>query len=220
MNTIDNTQTQEYKKIVSVMEQIGSWGMYHRSAGYCVSMSHIVSSRLRQVGIESRLMECSLMVTTKDPMNVTLIGHDGYYPIDFDPKKQTQNHVVCVTETSTPYIIDASIFSIDADIEYVIVPTTNLLPDGSIEIEYSNSVWTYKEKVNVELPKLYERSIIHRIETDKKVNKDIKTIRSVIILLIVISTINFTRGIFDFYQKYVNKTNNFGPTQSLIQKNQ
>lgn len=216
----DYTQTSEYKKIVSVLEQIGSWGMYERSAGYCVSMSHIITTRLRQVGIESRLMECSLIVATKNPPDVTLIGHDGYYPIDFDPKKQTQNHVVCVTDTSIPYIIDASIFGIDPKLNYVIVPANDPLPDGSFELETVNSVWTYKEKINVELPKLFERSIIHRIETDKKFNKDIGIIRSVLVLLIAISTVNFTRGIFDFYQKYVNKTNNFGPSPSLIQKNQ
>lgn len=220
MGLIDHpaTKTDYYAKVVETLNEVSRWGLLERSQGYCISISDIIVNRLRQKGIKAKLLECSLMITLKDPLSIFLVGYDGIIPEDFDPKEQTQNHVVCITDTEIPLLIDASISHVDPDISYVILPTDIKNSDHIIEYDYGTSIWSYKEKINTELPKLFQRSVIDRIKTDNKTRTDINLIKTGMILVSLVTTLNFGRGIFDFYQKYVNDTNNFGPERSLFEK--
>jgi hypothetical protein len=217
MKNIPATQTEYYKKIKSLVDGLHRAGMLENGSGYCLSMSDIIHKLLHKEGIKSRLVECSLMVTLKNPPSLYLMGYPGFNANNFDGDKMLQTHIICVTETEVPILIDLSISHIDKNIPFICAPITKKEEHTNIaEYDFETSTWTYQEKVDTELPKLHQRSILDRIERDNRVAKQIDFIRSFLFVFFTISLINSIRGGYDFYQKYVNQNNDWGPTKSLV----
>jgi len=207
-------ETEYFKIIRGLVEGLHKSGMLEAGSGYCLSMSDIVLKLLHKEGIKSRLIECNLMVTLKDPPGMYLMGYPGFSGNNYDSEKMMQTHIVCVTETEIPILIDLSISHIDKKIDYICAPILNNFDHTNLaEYDFETSTWTYTEKrdTDIELPKLHQKSILDRIRTDQKVDKEINFIKTLLIILFCVSSTNFIRGSYDFYQKYVNKTNGFGP---------
>jgi hypothetical protein len=214
------TQTEYYKKVKSLVDGLHSVGMLENGSGYCLSMSDIIHKLLHKEGIKSRLVECSLMVTLKNPPSLYLMGYPGFNGNHFDSDKMLQTHIVCVTETEVPILIDLSISHIDKNIPFICAPITKKEEHTNIaEYDFETSTWTYQEKVDTELPKLHQRSILDRIEQDNKVTRQIHFIKSFMFVLLTLSSLNFIRGSYDFYQTYINKTNDWGPNKTLVTPN-
>jgi hypothetical protein len=214
------TQTEYYKKVKSVVDGLNSAGMLENGSGYCLSMSDIVHKLLHKEGIKSRLVECSLMVTLKSPPGLYLMGYPGFNGENFDSEKMLKTHIICVTETEVPILIDLSISHIDKNIPFICVPIIKKESHTNIaEYDFETSTWTYQEKVDTELPKLHQRSILDRIEQDNKVTNQINSIKSLILLLFTLTSLNFVRGTYDFYQKYVNQNNDWGPNKTSVTPN-
>jgi hypothetical protein len=211
-------ETDYYIKIQGVINEINNMGLLDRGVGYCLSMSDILLKLLYKNGIDAELVECSLMVILKDPPGMHLVGYTGFGNVG-NYVDEMENHVVCVTKTPIPILIDASLKHVDANVPYVCIPVTGKESHTSIaEWDFGTSVWTYEKKANSELPMLHQKSILDRIRKDKKVDTDIKLMQKVVISIAIISTLNLIRGSYDFYQKYVNQTNDFGPTRQLIKE--
>ena len=211
-------ETDYYKKIEKIISDLDKWGILYRAPGYCLSMSDIILNKLKMDGISAELLECSLMVVYKDPPGIHLIGYDGIYPADYDPKNNIQNHIVCLVNTPIPLIVDLSTSHLDENVPYVIIPA---LKDnsGQITYDFGSSIWTYQEKSNCELPGLYQKSIIDRIDTDNKIESNINLIKKVLLIIITITFINSIRGFYDFYSKYIVKDNNWGPQPTELNRN-
>jgi hypothetical protein len=213
-------QTDYYQKVKSLVDGLHSAGMLENGSGYCLSMSDIIHKLLHKEGIKSKLVECSLMVTLKNPPSLYLMGYPGFNANKFDSEKMLQTHIICVTETETPILIDLSISHIDKSIPFICAPIIKREVHTNIaEYDFETSTWTYQEKVDTELPKLHQRSILDRIEQDNKVTKQINFIKTFMLVILGISTLNLLRGSYDFYQKYINQNNDWGPNKSLIQPN-
>lgn len=216
------TQTEYFKTIKGVVDNLYNSGMIDSGSGYCLSMSDIILKLLHKEGIKSRLVECSLMVTLKSPPGLYLMGYPGFNPNRFDDNKMMQTHIVCVTETEIPILIDLSVSHIDKSISYICAPILkNFEHTNLAEYDFETSTWTYtqKEDTELELPKLHQKSILDRIKTDQSVSKEISFIKTLLIILFCVSSTNFIRGSYDFYQKYINKTNGFGPHKVEIIQN-
>jgi hypothetical protein len=213
-------QTEYYQKVKSFVDGLHSAGMLENGSGYCLSMSDIIHKLLHKEGIKSKLVECSLMVTLKNPPSLYLMGYPGFNSNNFDGEKMLQTHIICVTETETPILIDLSISHIDKNIPYICAPIIKREVHTNIaEYDFETSTWTYQEKVDTELPKLHQRSILDRIEQDNKVTRQINFIKTFMLVILGISTLNLIRGSYDFYEKYINQNNYWGPSKSLIRPN-
>jgi hypothetical protein len=208
----------ELKIIQDTIQEIISHDLVNRGSGFCLSMSDICYNLLRRKGIESELIECTLMVILKDPPNIHLIGYNGFLDLSNLPNKM-ENHVVCITKTKVPYLIDLSLSQIDPNVPYVCIPIVNS-NDSMVEHDYGNSVWIYKKKIDSELPKLHQRSIIERIQKDHELTSKLNLVQTLLILFGLLTTLNFIRGSFDFYQKYVVPDNNYGPNKIIIQSDE
>lgn len=205
----------EYQQIIGTIRDLYINGVIQRSSGYCLSSSDMVYKILSANGIKSRIVECSLVIKTHNPPTLNIVGEDNLFEIT--SSNIMNSHVVVITETEVPMIIDLSIGHL---YEYTNVPfiLDELVEDTErksvYKITYPNSTWVYQEKSNSKVPEIYQSSILNRIKTDKKIFKDIDYIKKIIYFIIIISSLNFFRGSYDFYQKYVNKSNGFGPVQT------
>lgn len=216
------TQTEYFKTIKGVVDNLYNSGMIDSGSGYCLSMSDIVLKLLHKEGIKSKLIECSLMVTLKNPPGLYLMGYAGFNPNTYDENKMLQTHIVCVTETQVPILIDLSVSHIDKKIPYICAPILkNFEHTNLTEYDFETSTWTYtqKEDTELELPKLHQKSILDRIRTDQNVSKEINFIKTLLIVLFCVSSTNFIRGSYDFYQTYINKHNDWGPNKTIIDRN-
>lgn len=213
------TETDYFKTIKMVVDNIHNTGMVEAGSGYCLSMSDIVLKLLHKEGIKSRLVECNLMVTLKNPPGLFLIGYPGFNQNNYDSEKMMQTHIICITETEVPILIDTSISHIDKNVPYICAPILRNYEHANIsEYEFETSTWTYTEKkeTEIELPKLHQKSIIDRIKKDTEIQTQINFIRNFMIILFAISGLNLIRGAYDFYQTFVNPNSGWGPQKVQI----
>lgn len=211
-------ETDYFKTIKGVVDNLYNSGMVESGSGYCLSMSDIVLKLLHKEGIKSKLVECSLMVALKNPPGLYLMGYPGFNPNNYDNNKMLQTHVVCVAETEIPILIDLSVSHIDKQIPYICEPILKNFDHTNLsEYDFETSTWTYteKESTEIELPKLHQKSILDRIQTDQKVSKEINFVKTLLVFLFSISSLNFIRGGYDFYQTYINFNNDWGPSYKI-----
>ncbi len=202
-------KTNDYKKVAGLIYKLIEGGVTFVGKGYCISMSDIVYTVLKQNGIPCKIVECHLTITNKTTDQIYNMGFDG---LKDDPNK-ADTHVVVVTETETPMIIDVSIAHLlPNNIQGVI---DSLVDDDHgifANVVCPLAALTYQAKKAYSIPMLHQRSIIDRIKTDVDIFKSLRYLKIMIIGAIVISTLNACRGFYDFYLVYVNTENNWGPT--------
>lgn len=131
------------------------------------------------------------------------------------------SHVVCVTtNTDIPILIDLSIGHLIPGIPFICERLNDDSAGKLANYTILNSVWNYsqKESYSLRLPRIHQQSILERIHLDKKIESNFKTINKIMVIIAFITSINFIRGGADYYQKYINKTNGFGPVQKTLVK--
>jgi hypothetical protein len=203
-------ETDYYLKCKEVINDLNAQGLLDRGVGYCVSMSDIVMKLLHKKGIECELVECSVMIMVKDPPLMGLIGYEGLSHIE-DFVHNMESHVVCVTKTPIPLLIDASLKNFDPNVPCICIPITESKSSNLAEYDFGTSAWTYQKKSDSKLPWLHQQSVLHRIVTDYKTEKELKFLKLFLIAISIVTSLNFIRGSFDFHQKYFVIDNNFGP---------
>ena len=135
-------ETEYYKKVNQVVDNLYASGLISNGSGYCLSMSDIVYKLLYKEGIKSKLVECSLMITLKNPPGLFLMGYTGFHEIDYDPENKMENHIVCITETEVPILIDTSISNIDRKIKYICEPIESKCESANMcEFDFETSSW-------------------------------------------------------------------------------
>jgi hypothetical protein len=207
-------ETDYYKKIREVINDLNDKGLLDRGVGYCVSMSDIVMKLLRKKGIECEMVECCVMVLVKNPPVMQLVGYEGLSHVS-NFSTEMESHIVCVTKTPIPMLIDASLKNVDPNVPCVCIPIVKDNSNNIAEHDFVTSVWTYSKKDSVNLPWLHQKSILERIKTDEKFSTDITFLKKFIVVIIVLTSMNFLRGSFDFYQKYFVPNNNWGPQRVI-----
>jgi hypothetical protein len=200
-----------YKTISSVLMQMIRSGVVNMGAGYCISMSDMLRTALQHRGVKSRLVECQLTVTyrSQDPPDVRFIGFD-----DIVNPGEIDTHVVVITETDPPFLIDASI-------PHRLPPNTYAVVEPVIAGNHSREILdetytdhgitvSYRQKPRPHVSIHHQESILERIETDRRIFKNLGWLKTLIIVALTISTLNALRGAYDFYQVYVSE-NYWGP---------
>jgi hypothetical protein len=204
----------DYKKITAVISKMIKNGVVTLGRGNCLSMSDIVQTALLHYGISSRLVECELALTYLhvEPPEISFVGYSNIHnPGEID------THVVLITNTSTPMLIDASISHRLPESHPVIIDSVSSFELSSskfAELVFENKKIkaTYKEKQTYHIPSLHQSSIIDRIITDKKIFDTLSLLKILIVIALILSLSNFIRGSYDFYQVYFNNENMRGPS--------
>jgi hypothetical protein len=200
--------TKDYLAIVEVIERMDRTNVLWLGRGQCISMSDILCAALFQVGIKAKMVECQAVITNHNvvPSESVTIGYDGS-----NQPGQIDTHVVCVTQTEIPMIIDASIsFLLPSDKKILV----DKIIDADNRVFYNTKCdgfdLTYQQKTTNKIGFEHQRSIIDRIETDNRIFKNMNWLKTLIIISLSISTVNALRGAYDFYNVYFTK-NSWGP---------
>lgn len=190
--------TEDYKKIASVIEKMKVSGSLWMGRGQCISMSEMIRMALTGIGIKSRLLECQLTIINNN-LSPTIIDHIGFE--DVKNPGEIDTHVVVVTETVPPILIDGSVSHRLPDEFSVVVDTVEKLDNNIIcRSTMNNITMIYQQKKSQKLTWEIQNSIVDRIETDRKIFTNLKYLKTFIIVALIISTLNAIRGFYDFYQ--------------------
>lgn len=114
--------------------------------------------------------------------------------------------MVCVTETTPAYLIDLSLGA------NLVVPTT--VKESGVISDCENKQGQrliYRQKPDPLYPPVLNQNIIARMRSDLELRNTVKTIKWILIAAITVSTLNFVRGAYDYYQVYIDETNHWGP---------
>jgi hypothetical protein len=203
----------ELNKIKEIIKDLWDDGLIQRGSGHCVAMSDIIHKLLLHHGMESYLQECSLMIYKTNVDDLILVGY-SLAEVN-DSVNQVKTHVVCITKTEKPILIDLSVYNFVDGVPYICEYLDTDSPVSKFNFPNGKFIYT-KKYTNYQLPQLHERSITNRIQTDNKIFNNFKKINIALIIIFIVTTTNFLRGSFDFYQKYFVKDNGFGPTTKLF----
>jgi hypothetical protein len=132
----------------------------------------------------------------KDPPSMFLIGQNKVFTEGNINSDQTKidTHVVLITKTKIPMLIDTSIGHVSTCVPYICGPLNG--KDHTLaEYKIDESEWVYLKKPVEVLPNLHQKSLLERIRTDFEVANTLKLMKYIVIALICMSLINFTLNI-------------------------
>lgn len=170
--------SEDYKKVRGICERLLESGLGAMGEGYCISVSDIIFNMLQQNGIKCHLVEVTLSAV--DAKGSTYMV--GFQTGGLDGKPdvtKVSTHVVVVTDTEIPMIIDMSIaHRLPDNYQCIIDKAFNQGDKVICNIEFQKWHYIYQEKKDgVNLPQLHQMSILDRIATDKKVFNEMKSLK-------------------------------------------
>jgi hypothetical protein len=189
----------EYRKIFEIVTTLINSNATLMGQGFCFSMSDVVYTMLLQAGIKSRIIECQVNIQDKVSKSTTAIGFNmgGVNPDHYD------THVIVLTETEIPLLIDLSISHRLPDPYQAVVEPADVYENRVICHIVNNVVdLVYQEKEKFTIPFLHQTSILNRIETDRKIFKDIEVLKRlnyISIFLSLFAAINVLLKIFEVW---------------------
>lgn len=191
--------TKEYKIISETIQFLWNEGIIQRANGSCIGISDMLQTLLKTKGIDSNLIECKLSLLSKNPVSLTLIGHLNNSKGNIVNKEYVHTHIVVVTKTETPFLIDLSIMGLHSEVNYIFRPCENQTEHILLKLDLEESVWTYEEVNLSKLPKLHQKSLVERITTDLEIYKNFKLLNILFYIAITFGAINFGLNIYTIY---------------------
>lgn len=170
-------QTQDYKNVNEVISRLVSTGLARMGEGYCISVSDILYNILSQSKIKCHLVEVQLSIVNQITEETYMIGYETTY--QQNTHKKVSTHVVVVTDTEIPMLIDMSIaHRLPGEYQVVIAKAGNIGNKVLTTFEYENTGFIYQEKKDgVGIPAMHQTSILDRIATDQKIFDSIKQLK-------------------------------------------
>lgn len=181
----------ELQKITQALDRLcQSEDVVHRLQGNCIGASDIVQNLLSFYGIESRIVECQLFAI-KENKDIKEFCFVGFNAIGLNPAN-VDTHVVVVTLTEEPLLIDASIGHLLHDnLKIVIKKLDPEINDIISKFVIDDISLTYTNKKNIKLPALHQKSLIDRLNDERTFKEKVSFISKTVIFLGAFSLINF-----------------------------
>ena len=195
-----NTEEQ-HKTIQRVIAYLQQNGIFDRLSQNCIAATEIISSMRLHEGIVSKTVECCLTVrnNTTTPASYTLIGYDG-----IAQQSQIDVHLVLVTETETPLLIDASIqYALPEDTHYIIAPISKDNTEVLAEFSKDGFELRYTEKRSPKIPALHQKSILQKIKNDEIVKEKLKLLQTGVFVIGGFALVNFTLNMIAIVLKII-----------------
>ena len=186
------TNTVEYKRIVSILQELDKHGIVEKFNGNCHYACEVIQDILHAHDINSKIVECQVVISnSKKPLEpFKLLGYDNLK----DNRKSTiDTHTVLVVQTDVPMIIDASIGYLLGNAKTVILdPMDNKDPEIFCTSQHNDYSIVYRVKKNIKLPSVHNKNILERIIEETKMQKEFGLIRKLATIAIVFGLVNFT----------------------------
>lgn len=179
--------TNDYDQVVDVVTELVESGITRMGEGYCVSVSDIVFNLLSQRGIKCHLAEVQLSAYDEASGTRHMIGFET--TLTQNTLARVNTHVVVITDTEIPMLIDASIaHKLPGYKQVVIDRVSNAGNKVVLETKYETWSYIYQEKLTgIRMPQLHQISIIDRIATDRKIFGNLKSLQRLNLIGIVLS---------------------------------
>jgi hypothetical protein len=186
-------KTDEYKKVDKVVSNLIVTGMLERFRNNCIGASDIIQNYLSDVGIDSRVIECTLSIIShsQDGEIFYFLGYDGIIK-----SGEIDTHVVVVTDTKVPMLIDMSISHIlPSDSKFVFQPL-NGVDNVLSSYNFNDTSLTYRNKQHVKFPALHQKTLLQKINEERKQKETFSFLKIMIGVAIAISILNFSLNMF------------------------
>lgn len=170
ITTDDNLKkTKEYEQVCNIMHRLIESGITKMGEGYCISVSDIIFNLLNQHGIKCHLAEVKLSILDKETTFTEMIGHETAFTQNSHERIAT--HVVIITDTEIPMLIDGSIaHKLPKGMQVIIEKVDNFGSKVMSNFEFGGRGFLYQEKIDgIGIPQLHQISILDRIGTDKRI---------------------------------------------------
>lgn len=190
ITSVETTEIPAYNKVLQVVDKMLLLPISSRGHGQSLSMCEMLSSLLAQSGINSTLVETQVAVHDVSGDRVAFIG----YSTRTDTlQSDTDTHVVLVTETTPPILVDMGIANkLPGNARAVVEPVTTEKGDQvRVVINHPTCSITYDQREGFNLPILHQRSVLGRIQTDNKIFSQIDTLKRLNYIGIVLSLFAF-----------------------------
>jgi hypothetical protein len=183
----DLKKTKDYQTVHECISKLVATGVTKMGEGYCISVSDIIFNLLTQWGIKCHLEEVKLSIMDQSTGYSDMVGFDTTFTKNSHLKVST--HVVVVTDTEIPMLIDGSIaHKLPNSQQCIIQPIKNLGSKMMCNFEYKGFGFLYQEKADgFGIPQLHQISILDRMGTDKRIFDTMKQLRILNIIGILLS---------------------------------
>jgi len=180
----------ELDKICKAIDKIADSEILERLKGNCISGSDMLQNLLHYYGIESKIVECQIFVSRENSKIPFLFV--GFNNLTTPSPNLVDTHVVVVTETSTPVLIDASLAHILPRQNQIVVKGLNCTDDEKFcEFKHEDTTVTYFHKKNLKLPSIHQKNLLQRIKSEEETNKRLTFLQKAVIGLGLFSLTNF-----------------------------
>lgn len=179
----------EFTKIVEVVNSLYDSGVCSNFSHNCIAACDILQAALYTSGIESKIVEVQLNIFRSDKDGNNDYLYIGYDSVQFP--NQIDTHVVIITQTSTPYLIDLSLGHILPNDKNRIIHKCISNEKCICSLDINNLKLNYFIKPFIKLPQLHQKNIIDRIAEDKKTKQSLENLKFFAYYAMCISIINF-----------------------------
>lgn len=192
----------DYQTCLTAVEMLRISGMVQHAAGNCIAMSELFQHTLREVGISSRLLECKLVMAITNNGTGKELRYLGFNGID-NTAGFVDTHVVLITETKIPMLIDLSIaHMLLGERIWVMERVLSTDPDVISKITFNDSTLTYSTKKAPRLLGLHQTTLLERITQELQIKKSIAFLKRAVMVITTLAIINFTLNISILTLKY------------------
>ena len=194
----------ELDHVHKIVDDLRAINILPRLSGHCIAAADIVQNMLDDQGIPAKLVECKLSIFTKDGSgNETLyfVGYDGLT----DPNPSlVDTHVVAVTVSDRPILIDLSIGELlPKGVSYVADYINSTDPDVIARFEFGDMIVTYRPKSKTRYPQLHQKTLLARIKEEVQVKHTLSVMKWLIVAGFLLGAVNLFLNIFNISLKFI-----------------
>lgn len=180
------------KTIAEVVQSLHRRGMLERFHGECLACADILQQTLAQKGLASRIVETQLSIISANPRHQMQWRFVGFNNPNYGAQG-IDTHVVVITETPIPILIDLSISGwLEGDRPWVIEPVGNADNDPLVLARYTveSATLTYHPKQDPRLMGLHQQTLLDRMKSHVQVQNRIRSLGFWVLAAVLLSGTN------------------------------
>ena len=178
------------KNIIACLDRLCASNTIERLPGNCISACDIIQNMLTFYDIESKIIECQAMVI-KENHELKDFCFVGFSNVDATAGT-VDSHVVVVTKTDPPVLIDASIgHLLPKDNQILVKVLDNLDPTIIGHFQINDLDITYHHKKHIRLPSLHQKTLIDRFKDEQDIKTKYNAVTKILYALAFLAAYNF-----------------------------
>jgi hypothetical protein len=142
-------------------------------------------------GVASRIIECQAMFI-RDNRDVRDFMFVGFNNVTAPTADTVDSHVVVITNTEPPILIDAAVGHLLPETDQIVVRVLDSVDPtviGSFQVQ--DILITYHHKKIIRLPALHQKTLMDRIREDLETQKKIRWLTRMLWVMLAITVYNF-----------------------------